>query len=100
MVEIKKTLQQKNIIKKPMENKPQQKAQELLDKMNVIHYTKLASGNPLPVSMHDDQVKQCAINAVDEMINEYKQNSTFAQLEWVDYRIAFLEEVKMELEKS
>jgi hypothetical protein len=33
------------------------------------------------------------------MINEYKQNSTFAQLEWVDYRIAFLKEVKMELEK-
>lgn len=81
-------------------NKPQQKAHELLDKMNVIHYTKLASGNPLPVSMHNDQVKQCAINAVDEMINEYKQNSTFAQLEWVDYRIAFLEEVKIEIEKS
>jgi hypothetical protein len=83
-----------------MENKPQQKAKELLDKMNVIHNMKLASGKLLPVFMHDDQVKQCAINAVDEMINEYKQNSTFAQLEWVDYRIAFLKEVKIEIEKS
>jgi hypothetical protein len=88
-----------NITIKHMENKPQQKAQELLDKMNVIHYTKLSSGNPLPVSMHDDQVKQCALVCCDEMINEYKQNSTFAQLEWVDYRIAFLEEVKTEIEK-
>ena len=88
---------------KPMENKAQQKAKELLDKMNVIHYVKLGGENQeskgLPVFMHDDQVKQCAINAVDEMINEYMQNSTFAQLEWVDYRIAFLKEVKMELEK-
>jgi len=82
-----------------MENKPQQKAKELLDKMDVIHNMKLAGGKPLPVFMHDDQVKQCAINAVDEMINEYKQNSTFAQLEWVDYRIAFLKEVKIEIEK-
>jgi aldehyde:ferredoxin oxidoreductase len=43
--------------------------------------------------------KKYALIAVDEMINEYKQNSTFAQLEWVDYRIAFLKEVKMKLEK-
>jgi hypothetical protein len=49
--------------------------------------------------MHDDQVKQCAINAVDEIISKYKQNSTFAQLEWVDYRIEFLKEVKTEIEK-
>jgi hypothetical protein len=78
---------------------PKEKAQELLGKMNVIHYTKLASGAELPVSMHDDQIKQCALIAVDEMLNEYRQNCTFAQLEWVDYRIAFLEEVKMELIK-
>ena len=92
-----------NTIVKLMENKAQQKAKELLDKMNVIHYVKLGGENQeskgLPFFMHDDQVKQCAINAVDEMINEYKQNSTFAQLEWVDYRIAFLKEVKMEIEK-
>jgi hypothetical protein len=49
--------------------------------------------------MHDDQVKQCALTAIDEMLNEYKQNCTFSQLEWVEYRIAFLEEVKMELIK-
>jgi len=53
-----------------MENKPQQKAKELLDKMNVIHYVKLGGGKLLPVFMHDDQVKQCAINAVDEMISK------------------------------
>lgn len=78
---------------------PKEKAQEILGKMNVIHYTKLASGSELPVSMYDDQIKQCALIAVDEMLNEYRQNCTFAQLEWVEYRIAFLEEVKMELIK-
>jgi hypothetical protein len=51
---------------------PQEKAKELVEKMNVIHYTKLYGKNKdckgLPVSMHYDQRKQCALIAVDEMI--------------------------------
>jgi hypothetical protein len=43
--------------------------------------------------------KSIATYACDEMINEYSQNSTFAQLEWVEYRITFLKEVKLEIEK-
>jgi len=52
---------------------PKEKAEELLSKMNVIHYTNLGGRNinskGLPVSMHDDQIKQCAINAVDEILS-------------------------------
>jgi hypothetical protein len=80
-----------------MENKAQQKAQELLDKMYFSR--KYKEGEDYVPSQAWVHAKQCALIAVDEMINEYKQNSTFAQLEWVDYRIAFLKEVKMELEK-
>ena len=43
---------------------PKEKAKELLEKMNVIHYLK---GNGLPVSMHKSQVKKCALIAVDEI---------------------------------
>ena len=51
---------------------PKEKAKELIEKMNVIHYVKLGGKNTnskgLPVSMHDDQIKQCALIAVDEML--------------------------------
>ena len=51
---------------------PQEKAKELLKKMNVIHYMKLGGINSnskgLPVSMHDDQIKECALNCVDEVL--------------------------------
>jgi hypothetical protein len=50
---------------------PKEKAEELLKKMNVIHYFKLGGKQKesnLPVSMHDDQVKQCALIAVDEIL--------------------------------
>lgn len=50
---------------------PKEKAEELLEKMNVIHYLK---GNGLPVSMHKSQIKQCALIAVEELINEYESN--------------------------
>lgn len=43
---------------------PKEKAEELLEKMNVIHHLK---GNGLPVSMHKSQIKQCALIAVDEI---------------------------------
>jgi len=51
---------------------PKEKAKELIEKMNVIHYVKLGGKNTnskgLPVSMHDEQIKQCALIAVDEML--------------------------------
>lgn len=50
---------------------PKEKADELLEKMNVIHYLK---GNGLPVSMHKSQIKQCAIIAVKEMLEEVKEH--------------------------
>lgn len=43
---------------------PKEKAEQLLEKMNVIHYLK---GNGLPVSMHKSQVKKCALIAVNEI---------------------------------
>jgi len=50
-----------------------EKAESLLAKMNVIHYRKLGGVNKdskgLPVSMYDSQIKQCALIAVDEIIN-------------------------------
>jgi hypothetical protein len=87
-----------------MENKPQQKAKELLDKMNVIHYVKLGGENQeskgLPVFMHDDQVKQCAINAVDEMINEcYNWAGGGGNMDWEKKRWDYWQEVKQEIEK-
>jgi hypothetical protein len=51
---------------------PKEKARELISKMDVIHYMKLGGKNKdsrgLPISMHDDQVKQCALIAVDEVL--------------------------------
>ena len=67
---------------------PAEKAKELVDKMNVIHYLK---GNGLPVSMHKTQIKQCALIAVDEIlsfVNSFDNDS-----------IEFLQEVKQEIEK-
>lgn len=50
---------------------PKEKAEDLLEKMNVIHYLK---GNGLPVSMHRSQIKQCAIVAAKEMLEEVKEH--------------------------
>jgi hypothetical protein len=80
----------KNITMNIMENKAKEKARQLIEKYNLVVLDTAVGGSNI-------RVKQCALIAVDEMINEYKQNSTFAQLEWVDYRIAFLKEVKIEL---
>ena len=75
---------------------PKDKAEELVKKMDVIHYMKLHGKNSnskgLPISMYDDQIKQCALIAVDEII-EY--------LRWTqDYHLAnYWREVKQEIEK-
>lgn len=51
---------------------PKQKSEELVKKMDVIHYMKLHGKNSnskgLPISMYDDQIKQCALIAVDEIL--------------------------------
>ena len=78
---------------------PIEKAQEILGKMNVIHYTKLASGSELPVSMHDDQIKQCALTAVNEIIG---LDIFDCNCEWSDEDSdtrEYWQEVKLELEK-
>jgi len=55
-----------------------EKAIEIYGMMNVIHYTKLGKENKdskgLPVSMYDDQIKQCAINAVDLILEATKES--------------------------
>ena len=51
--------------------KPKEKAEELVAKMNVIHYRTLVGKNKdmrVPVSMYDSQIKQCALVAVDEIL--------------------------------
>jgi hypothetical protein len=71
---------------------PKEKAKELVDKMNVIHYVKLNDKNKdskgLPISMYDDQIKQCALIAVDEILGECR-----LERDW------YWEEVKQEIEK-
>jgi hypothetical protein len=76
---------------------PQEKAKELLEKMNVIHYLK---GNGLPVSMHKSQVKKCALIAVDEIeeaLTDYGRGYSF-QLQNMDSEFRFWENVKQEIE--
>ena len=76
---------------------PKEKAKELVEKMNVIHYTKLYGKNKdckgLPVSMHYDQRKQCALIAVDEIIDALDFN------QWQNAKqIDYFKEVKKEIE--
>lgn len=78
---------------------PKDKARELISKMDVIHYMKLGGKNKdsrgLPISMHDDQVKQCALIAVDEMLNNFLSNRT---TEYGRERYHFWQQVKQEIE--
>lgn len=70
-----------------------EKAKELINKMDVIHYIKLINKNSkgLPVSMYDDQIKQCALICVDEIIKVVDDNC----LEYDDH---YWQEVKKEIE--
>ena len=84
---------------------PKEKARELIDKMDVIHYMKLGGKNSnskgLPISMHDSQVKQCALIAVDEILENV--NYFFTELEKdglpnkFDDEIEYWNEVKQEI---
>ena len=82
---------------------PKEKAEELLKKMDVIHYVKLGGKNKdskgLPVSMHDDQVKQCALIAVDEILNELFEMALVTGSSYVHKHIDYYQEVKQEIEK-
>lgn len=78
---------------------PQEKAQELLDNMNVVHYLKLKGKNKdskgLPVSMHKSQIKQCALKAVDAIMEELTVMNY--GLQYLN-RMAYWDEVKQEIE--
>ena len=78
---------------------PKEKAQDLLAKMNVIHYLKLGGINEdskgLPVSMYDSQVKQCALISVDEIIEEVANS---ADADYLTLRILFWKQVKEEIQ--
>ena len=57
---------------------PQEKAEQLLAKMNVIHYRTLVGKNKdmrVPISMYDSQIKQCALMAVDEILDLFLEES-------------------------
>jgi hypothetical protein len=77
---------------------PKEKAEELLKKMDVIHYIKLGGKNSeskgLPVSMHNSQIKQCALIAVNEIIDALLHHAWQNRNE-----IEFYQEVKQEIEK-
>lgn len=77
---------------------PEEKAKDLLAKMNVIYYRKLVTQpqfEGIPISMHDEQIKQCALVCCDEMIYE---NNLHLSLFGRD-RIKWLVKVKEEINK-
>lgn len=77
---------------------PKEKAKELVSKMDVIHYMKLGGKNSnskgFPVSMHYDQIKQCALIAVDEIIKSLRKDLAVFEL-----GKGFWQEVKKEIKK-
>lgn len=77
-----------------------EKAEELVSKMNVIHYMKLHGKNKnskgLPISMYDDQIKQCALIAVDELISDNEHNEEIVS---GGLNKIYWQEVKSEIEK-
>jgi len=80
---------------------PKEKAQDLLDKMNVVHYLKLSGKNKdckgLPVSMYASQVKACALIAVDEIIEEVANS---ADADYLTLRILFWKQVKEQIQNT
>ena len=84
------------------------KAKELLEKMNIVHYMKLTGENSnskgLPISMYDSQIKQCALNCVDQIIksmptNPLKNSYIMLYSEMVDECVEYWQQVKTEIEK-
>ena len=83
---------------------PKEKAKELIDKMDVIHYMKLGGKNSnskgLPISMHDSQVKQCAKIAVEEIIKQWEYIDTYLSNMngELNPNLKYWQEVKKEIE--
>lgn len=79
---------------------PKEKSQDLLAKMDVIHYHKLVTQpqcKGLPVSMHDDQIKQCALICCDEIIQAI--DFDWMEVQNLDREHAYWNEVKEEINK-
>ena len=83
---------------------PKEKAEDLLAKMNVIHYRKLRGVNKdskgLPVSMYDNQIKQCALVAVDEIeeaLADYGRGDSL-QLQNMDFEFRYWSKVREEIQ--
>lgn len=75
-----------------------EKAKDLLEKMNVIHYIKIGGKNidsrGLPVSMHNSQIKGCALVCVDEIIKALRKDVPTFELSK-----GFFSSVKKEIKK-
>lgn len=72
--------------------KPKEKAKDLLKRMDIIYYRKIYSkpeSKGLPVSMHNHQIKGCALIAVDEILGLKEHLESFK----------YWQEVKTEIEK-
>ena len=82
---------------------PTEKAQDLLDKMNVIHYRTLVGKKKdmrVPISMYDSQIMQCALIAVDEIeqaLTDYGRGDSF-QLQNMDSEFRYWSKVREEIQ--
>jgi len=75
---------------------PKEKAAELM-KLFDVKYLRIMSftGKSIPVSMYDDQIKGCALRAVDLIITEIEPS---VSIDVIIARIKFWEELKKEIE--
>jgi hypothetical protein len=75
---------------------PKEKAAELM-KLFDIKYLRIISftGKAIPVSMYDDQIKECALLAVDLIIAQIEPS---VSMDVIIARIKYWQEVKKEIE--
>jgi hypothetical protein len=72
-----------------------EKAKDLLSKMDVIHYMPLISKKTkLPINMHASQVKECALIAIDEIL---ESNPTLITCNTSELNYAYWIEVKNQI---
>lgn len=77
---------------------PKERAKKFMEIFDVIHYMKLSKAS-LPVSMHNSQVKGCAIEAVNQIQLEGSKGAEFKDPNYQDERFIYWQNVKEELEK-
>ena len=81
---------------------PKEKAEQLLAKMNVIHYRTLVGKKKdmrVPISMYDSQIKQCALIAVDEIeqaLTDYGRGDSL-ELQNMDSEFRYWSKVREEI---